>query len=334
VISPDVEILDIDGEAWGNLVRLLHLAPPEVVDQAGGPGGGGSPAVLFLLGGRPVKGAFVGGGTFPTHDLEWSGPASLARIRRKLGAPLLLAAEEGRLAEVLATAEGRLRHADDLVAQGLMLGTALRGAVGRGFYLDPDPLHGFPIPTYDTVQRTFDALFADGRSIALFVLDGKAVHASVILQKEHGDVTRVATHDALGGIHVGSTLAATHRQLVQRLRRSFAEPALAATLDLRTWRRIERGPAGSAARALTAGDLILDPAPPWLLTLIGAGAAYGAATRGAQLLGRFIPSPVRDMAQGLGQRLSGGPFQLLGFDPADLLRRVRPLWTAIVGARQ
>lgn len=326
MLSPDVEVTEIDAAGWGRLLRLARLAAPDSGEEpAASPAT--APVILFLRAGRPIQGARLGGGAIAAGEIPWHGLHALSRTRHALGAPLLLAMEEGVLPAALAEAQLAIRHDDDFVAQGLALVAALRAHLGRGLYLDPDPLAGLPLPSYGALQRTLDGLFPDGSAVALFVLDRGQLFASLIAAKEGGDIVRITTHDALPPLPLGLDLTRAHRHLREAVERQITRASCVATLDRQTWRRLDRGGPGALARALATGDVVIDPIPAWLVALVGAGAAFGAAQRGARLLGRFVPASFRQAASGIGDRVSGSlsPFAALGFDPIELWRRLQPL---------
>jgi hypothetical protein len=76
--------------------------------------------------------------------------------------------------------------------------------------------------------------------------------------------------------------------------------------------------------------VIIDPAPAWLLGLLGGAAVAAMANRAGRALASMLPQSTRDMANALKNRAqtamkeSGAhPFALLGFDPLELWARVK-----------
>ena len=75
---------------------------------------------------------------------------------------------------------------------------------------------------------------------------------------------------------------------------------------------------------------MIDPAPAWLIGLIGGATVAAVAQRGATALANLLPTAARERAAGLAVRARAAmkdagahPFGLLGFDPIELWHAVR-----------
>ncbi len=312
MIPLDIAFDAIDPAAWRNLQRLL--APPS---RAGHRRGSLSPLVLFVEDGRCVKALRPGHGRLDPARFPWAGPASLHHLRREAAAPFAVAIVDDALARIAQAIDGRVPLDADLGAQWVEAARAVRAELGRGLHVDPDPLKQIPVPSFAALQKTWDALVPDDRSVALFVFDHDAVWTSLIVEKQGGDAVRVTTHAALA---LPSPSLRRHREILDALGRTVARPHAALFASLDAWRDIAGPDAGALARHVARGGAILDPAPPWALALAGAGAVAGVAQGASRLLGRFVPASVVATAR------SFSPFAALGFDPIDLFTRIRKIF--------
>ncbi|HEY1551690.1 MAG TPA: hypothetical protein VGG28_27875, partial [Kofleriaceae bacterium] len=84
------------------------------------------------------------------------------------------------------------------------------------------------------------------------------------------------------------------------------------------------------ARELDAKHVIIDPAPTWLVGLLGGAAVVAIAGRAASALAHMMPKAARDRASSLAHRAQAimkdtgaHPFALLGFDPIELWQHLR-----------
>jgi len=94
--------------------------------------------------------------------------------------------------------------------------------------------------------------------------------------------------------------------------------------------RILTGPSDQLARELNAKHVVIDPAPAWLLGLLGGAAVAAMAGRAASAIAKMMPQGARDRGRAIAERAqdalknSGAhPFALLGFDPIELWSRVK-----------
>lgn len=322
MFSRDVSIHDIDARHYVNLRRLLE--PEYHAYRADG--GKALPLVVILDKGRPIKAVRADRGRVPLAELKWYGPGALEKARQENGGAFLLAVELATARTVLRELEERVKLGEDGVAQALHVARAIHDHMGQGIYLSPRVLGGVPVPSYDAIQRTFDLLYPDDRSVVVYVFERQEIYTSLIAVKRRGDLTELTSHlpgaGAIGDWH------RDYPRLLQAAERRCAKPHLGVFIDLACWQRIASG-ASSVSRELAAKNLVLDPAPPWLLGLVAADAGAQVAKVGLGLLSRFVPSTVmkaaKDVAQAAAEK---GPFALLGFNPFDvagqLLRLRRP----------
>jgi len=77
------------------------------------------------------------------------------------------------------------------------------------------------------------------------------------------------------------------RRVLAAVEERFAKPTLGVFLERRTLQDILVGPADQLARELNARRVLLDPAPAWLLGLLGGAAVAAVAGRAATALAQL-----------------------------------------------
>ena len=328
MLRPDVEMIDLDGRhlaAWLGMVAPPGAAAP-------------SWAIAFVEGRRVVHAVRTGdGGIDPDQvDVGDLGPGALAAARRALGVSFLAVLEVGALGRLHRAIDGRLRLADDYPTQWLTILRALRELRGAGAWVDPPFLDLVPALAAEPIARTFELLVPDDSALLAYVFDSRPadVHASIIAVVEGGEIARVTTHLSLADALPGTTLARGWKDQIDRVLalvgERHAEPSIGVFADRAAVDRILAGPADQLTRELSAGHVVIDPAPAWLRGLVGGAQIAAFASRRARSFARFVPSSARRAASGLAQsaqdRLKSAgahPFALLGFDPIALWHQVR-----------
>jgi hypothetical protein len=332
VLSPDLELADLDARHWRNWWRLL--TPPRVIDRPRW-------ALAILDAGRVIKLVIAGDGTrgaldpdkIPLPSLNAKGLAAWAKA---LNVGAVIALDRGVIAALSAEIEGALRLDQDLVAQGLLALKALKKHVGNGVWTEPPLLELLPTPSYDPIQRTFDLLIPNGTALLAYVIedDRSKIHSSIIAVKQDGDIVRAATHRAIADLVPEAGFARDwqkgHKRVLEAVEDRFAKPSLALFLERKTLLGIITGPSDQLARDLNAKKVVFDPAPAWLLGLLGGAAVAAMAGRAASAVARMLPQATRERAQALAGRArdvmmeSGAhPFALLGFDPLELWAQLK-----------
>ena len=328
VLSPELDLADLDARHWKNWWRLL--VPPRVLDQPAW-------ALAILDGKRVIKLVITGKGTQdPIAQPAGLDEPALAAWARTLGVAAIIALDRRVIGELSAEIEAALRLDQDLVAQGLVAIRALKRHAGAGVWTEPALLELLPTPSYEPLQRTFDLLIPDRTALVAYVIDDdrKRVHSSIIAVKEDGDITRAATHRAIADLIPEAGFARdwekTTKRLLAAVEDRFAKPSIALFLERATLMRIVTGPNDQLARELNAKRVVIDPAPAWLLGLLGGAAVAAMAGRAAKSLANMLPQGVRDRGSAIASRARDAmkdsnmhPFALLGFDPLELWSRVK-----------
>ena len=332
MLSPELALTDLDARQWTNWWRLL--TPPRVLDEPRW-------ALAILDGGKLIKLVIAGAGGRGTIDpasVPFGGltPKALAAWARALGVGAIVAIDRLVISELSHEIEAALRLEQDLVAQGLVALRALKKHAGTGVWTEPPILDLLPAPAFEPLQRTFDLLIPNGTALLAYVIDDdrSRIHSSIIAVKEAGDITRAATHRAIADLVPEAAFARDwhkgHKRLLEAVEERFAKPSLALFLERKTLLDILTGPSDQLARELNAKRVMIDPAPAWLLGLLGGAAVAAMAGRAGKALASMLPQSARDRASALANRArdammdSGAhPFALLGFDPLELWSRLK-----------
>ena len=344
MLSAELELADLDARHWKNWWRLLTpprvLAPPRwalaILD-----GGALQRLIISGEGARPLV-PIPGlprpsqGGAAPQRDAIRFPPRALADYARQLDVAAVIVIERRLLAAVSAEIDAALRIDQDLVAQGLIVLRALKNHTGHGLWTEPPLLDLLPAPSYEPLQRTFDLLVPDRSSLLAYVIedDRSRIHTSIIAAKTHGDITRAATHRAIADLVPEAGFARSwetgYRRVLEAVEQRFAAPSIALFTERATLLRIVTGPSDQLARELSAKRVVIDPAPAWLLGLLGGAAVAAMAGRAATALASMLPQATRDRASALASRArdamkdsGANPFAMLGFDPIELWSQLR-----------
>ena len=319
VLSAQLELADLDARHWKNWWRLLvpprvREPPPwalAVLDRS--PGAPPRVAKLIVTGRGSLDPAAA-----PLPGLD---EPSLAAWAKTLGVAAIVAVDR------------------DLVAQGLVALRALRRHAGHGVWTSPVLLELLPAPAFEPLQRTFDLLVPDRSAMLAYVVedDRSRVHASIIAVKDGGDIVRAATHRAIDDLVPESSLARSwddkdrgYKRVLEAVEDRFAKPSIGIFLERAALMRVVTGPSDQLAREVNAKRVAIDPAPAWLLGLLGGAAVAAMAGRAAAAFAQMLPQGARDRASAFATRAkdamkeSGAhPFALLGFDPMELWARLR-----------
>jgi hypothetical protein len=324
VLSAELELAHLDARHWRNGWRLL--VPPRVLAPAAW-------ALIVVDGSlaKPVRAVVAGAGARPVTP-----EATAAGYAAQLKCAAAIVLDAGVIAALSAEIEALLRPDMEGPAQALIALKAMKRHAGHGIWSEPPLLELLPAPGHDGLQRTFDLLVPDRTAMLAYVIedDRSRVHTSIIATKQHGDVTRAAQHRAIADLVPEASFArdwaAQHGRVLAAVEERFAKPSVGLFLERATLMRILTGPSDQLARELDAKHLIIDPAPAWLLGLLGGAAVVAMAGRAASALAHMMPKSARDRASSLAHRAqavmkeSGAhPFALLGFDPLELFHQLK-----------
>lgn len=327
MLSSDLALEELDARHWKNWWRLL--TPPRLFEP--------ERWALAILDDRALTHLIIRGeGARELVPLPGLDHKALARYAKMLDVAAVIAIERRVIAALSAEIEAALRLEQDLVAQGLVALRALKRHAGHGVWTEPPLLELLPAPTYEPLQRTFDVLVPDRSAMLAYVIedDRSRIHASIIAVKSHGDVVRAATHRAIGDVVAEAAFARDwdkrYREVLEAVEQRFARPSIALFIERATLLRVVTGPSDQLARELNAKRVVIDPAPAWLLGLLGGAAVAAIAGRAATAIASMLPQATRERASALASRArevikeSGAdPFALLGFDPIELWSQLK-----------
>ncbi len=311
--------------AWWQL-----LIPPAIVDRPRW-------ALAIVEGEKVVRVIVAGQGAVDAGALVMPPTqAHLQACAKKLDVGAVVVLERSVIGQLSAEVEKGLAHGMDIAAQGLALLRALKHRHGKGVWSEPPLLDLVPAPAYEPLQRTFDLLIPDDSALAAYVIDDdrERIAASVIAVKRGGDIREVTTHAAIHAIVAEATLArdwtTAYKKVNKAIGDRLAKPCVSVFLERATVDAILLGPPDTLGRELNARRLIIDPAPAWLLGLLGGATVAAVAQRGAAALASLLPQAARDRASELAGRArtamkesGASPFALLGFDPIELWLTLR-----------
>ena len=338
MLALDLALHRLDPRQWHAGWRLL--VPPRLLLRprwALAIVEGTPPALLrLIIAGHDATGTVANAPHLPGLD-----HSSLAAWAASLGVGALIVLDRRVIAELSADIERQLSLEQDLVEQGLIAWRAVKRRVGRGIWTEPPLLEMLPTPTFEALQRTFDLLVPDDSALSIHVIDDdlRSVHASIIAVKRNGHLAEVTSHAAIADDVDEAEFAATwkksHGKVTAAIAHRIAKPSLAIFLEKATLLRIVTGPSDQLSRELNAGTVVIEPAPTWLLGLLGGAAVAAVATRGARALASLLPAAARQRASDFAQRAQTAmrdsgthPFALLGFDPLALWASVREFYKA------
>ena len=333
MLAPGLTLHRLDPRQWHAGWRLL--VPPRVLHRARWALAivDGTPPTLLklIIAGHDATGTVDRANVVPGVD-----HASMTAWAASLGVGALIVLDRRVIADLSADIERQLSLEQDLIEQGIIAWRAVKRRVGRGIWTEPPLLEMLPTPTFEALQRTFDILVPDDSALSIHVIDDdlRAIHASIIAVKRGGHLAEVTTHAAIADIVDESDFAAnwkkSHGKVTAAIGQRIAKPSLAIFLEKTTLLRIVTGPSDQLSRELNAGNVVIEPAPAWLLGLLGGAAVAAVATRGARALASLLPAAARQRASDFAQRAQTAmrdsgthPFALLGFDPLALWASVR-----------
>ncbi len=331
MLATTLALTAIEPRHWRAWIELL--VPPPLRDRPR--------YALAIVDGERVLRLVVGGvdatGASDPAALRWPPtPANLRAAIRQLGVGAIVVLDVAVVRDVAAEVERHLGVDDDLAAAGLAVLRALKARSGKGVWSEPALLDLLPAPHYEPLQRTFDLLIPDDSALAAYVVadDRRSILASIIAVKRGGHIAEVTTHAAIADLVPEAALArdwpTAHKRVTKAIGERVARPSLAVFLERATIDKLIVGPPDTLGREVTAKRIILEPAPAWLLGLLGSAAVAAVAQRGASALVAMLPQAARERAVGLADRArtavkdaGAHPFALLGFDPIALWMAVR-----------
>ncbi len=338
VLARDVLVSGFEPRHWAGWIELL--VPPPLRDH---PRWAlvvveGTPArvIKLIIAGDRARGALDPTGPAAAMLPLPPTAAGLEAAARRWGVGAVIVLEARVVAALAADVERHLTLDLDLAAQGLAVLRALKARSGHGIWTYPALLDLVPAPPYEPLQRTFELLIPDDTAVSAYVIadDRRSLIAAGTVIKRKGDVVQLSGHQPVADLVSEATLArdwpAVYKRLNQAIAERLARPSLTILLERATLERLVVGPSDTLAREYGARRIVIDPAPAWLLGLLGGAQVAAVAQRGATALANLLPAAARVRVAGLAGRArtamkdaGAHPFALLGFDPIELWMAVR-----------
>lgn len=283
-----------DAKSWHRLVTIFAPGfasrPPNAhAERERAPGG----LLLVLFRGSTVIAA-VHSHRGRCELTEWRGASSMQKIAEQMDAQFVVAVEDGAL-ELLLDRWGARVDLDEPSREGwLLLIDAVREIVDeRRLFFWPDLVPGgLPRPTRTVVDAAADLVLPAGRSAyALLYRDDWTLDAAIAIARPVGaPFTVVGTERIVSATGALKGEARRDTQLVRSwLDRELASVHVglhAKTSTIEALLRSEQ--AGAWSRAFNEGQLVIDPAPPWVVAGLGADVARSAIVAARGVLGTLM----------------------------------------------
>ena len=333
MLSDDIAFRDMDSRHLRGWIDLL--LPPGLRQRPSW--------ALLICDQRQLHAAIVSGtGAIELNDVEFSGTsrAALATVRQRLGVSVLLAVSPQVISEIVADADRHIDYDDHITVQSIVWLNAWRRYLHRGVWMSPPLLELVPPLHSGALERTVALLVANPSTMVAYIIadDRKSVVASMIAEFRDNWITEISTHAAIEPSISGEQLSRhwtmEYRHVLDRVGEQFARPSLGVFAERAAVRRILSGPPHQLQTELGKKTLIIDPMPRWFTGLMGGAAAVAVASRGAKRISAFLPERARRMASQAAKsaarraRETGAhPWQVLGFDPIELLTTLQRFYT-------
>jgi hypothetical protein len=265
MLSANIKVQDIDGTHWRRFLSLLSHPLPSI-----GAHPAKLPVVLFIEDKKLQKTLRIGDGVL--SGVEWSGPESLPEIRKKWSASWVLAIETEALSAVMREFESNWKFGQDMGSDALAYIQLARAKLGDGIYLHPSPFANLPIPPMEVWRRFVDLLLPDGTCAAFYVFVENKIWTSFIIGKYNGEIDLLTTHEALRPSPPMDQWRTDSKLLVTSIQQQIRPVHIGLFAEKSVWvSLLASGSRTAFARAVSEGNILLDPAPSWLRVLFGVG---------------------------------------------------------------
>ncbi|HTL36209.1 MAG TPA: hypothetical protein VL326_23920, partial [Kofleriaceae bacterium] len=152
MISPELDLHDLDARHWRNGWRLL--APPRVLDEPrwalviidGSP----DRVIKVILAGKDARGS-IDPASAPLPGVTHK---ALELYAKQLGVGSVIVADRTLIVQLSSEIEAALRFDQDGIGQALVALRALKKHAGKGVWTEPPLLDLLPTPSLDPIQRT------------------------------------------------------------------------------------------------------------------------------------------------------------------------------------
>ncbi len=331
MLSDDPEITRLDARHLRNWWRLTW--PPRITEEL-------NYLLLITQQGTLLHALVSNQGAIPTESVDYTGTSrsELLRLRHSLRVDAVFVLEQEALTQLATTFDRSLSLGNDYLSQGIGLWQALRS--GDGIWSSPPLLDLIPPLRADALAKTFQFLVPDNSTLLAYVIDEQEgqIHCSAIAEKVAGKITLATMHPAISDLVSDRELCRNWRENYSKINRAvesrLSRPSVGIFISQDAFTAILKGPPDQLSKEISAGNLIIDPAPAWLKGILGGAAVAAAAGASAKRMARFLPKRARQMAGGMAsvaqdrmKQSSINPFSKLGFDPIALLNQLRGFYS-------
>lgn len=276
MLSPDVLIQDIDAKGWANLFSLMDRATVyKILGDTPKPRREKTRLFIIHQGNTVLKAHHSRDGSI-LHRFRWSGPDDLEAIARQENVDRVTVLSRGVIGSIHEKFQSRTQIGEDYVRQLFHIFDAVRDEMQSGLKIYP--AHKIPNAGYESLKQMFNIFIPKNSTIVFYLFDENSVWTSVIIGVSEHDYDLLTSHDSL--LADGFTFndwKRDYKRILEAVEKKFRQPGMAMFADLKSFARIMRSkkPLNALTAAQKSGDVILDPLPMRIKTLLGAGKLLG-----------------------------------------------------------
>lgn len=327
MLTADVRFEGWTTEDWR---RFLHLWKPRaenVEDEPGRPRGG----LIAIHDGAAIRKLLhTGKGRVDPPVPVNEERVPLAELASQHHASWALAAHRGALDEVMERFGARSRRGDDLTTQALRLIGIVREMMLEGAIESwPRRLRGVPLPTAAIVERTLDAVCADGHAIVLGMFKEEQLWTSFVARRRGPAFDVIAGPDEIRPMMglLSGDWRRDYRHLARAVEERYAPLSFGCFAEVDAFRALQLDARpGAWGRAVAVRDLLVSPVPTAIGLAVGVDASRYAFESVRGLTQRLDPFGFSEpLLRTLRNRLGAAAgdkdvTRTLGFDPMAALR--------------
>jgi len=276
MLAKDPIIQDIDARGWTNLLSLMDRATiDKILGEEPAPRREKTSLFIIYQGDRVLKAFHSKKGSI-LSGFRWDGPDALEELAQKENVDRLTVLSRGALGNIHEKFQSGIQIEEDYVRQLFHLLDAVREEMSSGLRFYPAPK--IPAVGYELLKQMFNLFVPKNASIVFYIFDAESVWTSLIIGVSERDFDLLTSHDAL--IADGFTFTdwrTDYKRILEAVGRKFRPSGLAMFATLKSFAQIIRSdkPLSALSAAQEANEVILDPLPTLIKTLLGAGRLLG-----------------------------------------------------------
>jgi hypothetical protein len=271
MFAPDVRFDGWSTNDWSRLFHIVNPSPALAAEERGG-------IVLVFENDRLRKVIHTRLGRLECSSVTW--PQSLEALAQQFRVRWVLASHSGALEEAMERWGARIQPTDDLLAQSLLLGQAIKELISEGgIRLWPATFSKWPLPSYQVAHRSLGTICPLGKSSVFGIFEEGELWTCLVLRRQEQGVDWILGPEMLRqqiGLLSGD-FRRDYRHLLDTVHAHVAPVALGMFAERSVWQEllINASP-GSWARAVAVRDVIVEPAVGMLAFPLGIDALRGA----------------------------------------------------------